>query len=115
MKSITRFSRCLSVVLLVTLLPGLHAVAPSELTVEVQGEVKRPGKFVLPLGARAKDAIAAAGGFTELGDVRYTSVARLVDGKKKVFPLHPRGAPQNKGLDFPLESGDSVYVFHEVY
>lgn len=115
MKTITRISPCLLVALLVFLLPNLQASAPSELKIEVQGEVKHPGNYVLPLGARVKDAITAAGGLTSLGDIRYTSVTRVVNGKKEVFRLHPRGAPQNEGMDYQLEKGDSVYVFHEIY
>jgi protein involved in polysaccharide export with SLBB domain len=113
MKNIARVTLYILAVLLVSV--SAEPPAPKNLSVEVQGEVKHPGTYSLEARASAKDAITAAGGFTPLGSVRYTSVARALDGKKVVFNLHPESSPQNRGLDFPLMSGDLIYVFHEVY
>ena len=67
--------------------------APASVTVHVVGEVRRPGVYVLATGARACDAVAAAGGL--LGDAEQASVnlARvLVDGEQIVVPRQGESA-----------------------
>jgi protein involved in polysaccharide export with SLBB domain len=85
------------------------------IAVHVRGEVKNPGNVSLSSGAIASDAISAAGGFTRLGDARYTTVRRGAGVERRVYVLHPGVAPENRGLAFPLRDGDVVEVLHEVY
>jgi protein involved in polysaccharide export with SLBB domain len=85
------------------------------ISVHVQGEVKNPGDVSLSAGAVTSDAIIAAGGFTRLGDVRYTRVRRGAGVEQRVYVLHPGAAPENRGLAFPLRDGDLIEVRHEVY
>jgi competence protein ComEA len=55
--------------------------------VHVLGQVATPGLYELPDGARAVDAVAAAGGFTEQADAAGVNLARFVsDGEQIVVP-----------------------------
>lgn len=55
--------------------------------VHILGQVERPGLYELPDGARAVDAVAAAGGFTQAADAAALNLARFVsDGEQIVVP-----------------------------
>jgi competence protein ComEA len=59
----------------------------SVIYVHILGQVVRPGLYELPDGARAVDAVAAAGGFTEQADAAGLNLARFVsDGEQIVVP-----------------------------
>jgi competence protein ComEA len=74
--------------------PTLISVDGGELYVHVLGAVLEPGLYELNEGARAVDAIAAAGGFAEGADETQLNLARLlVDGEQIVVPLMGEAAP----------------------
>lgn len=55
--------------------------------VDVKGDVRHPGVYTLPLNARARDAIRAAGGYVHLGDAAAVNEAMpLDDGMEFVVP-----------------------------
>jgi competence protein ComEA len=57
------------------------------LVVDVKGEVRRPGVYRLPAGARTYDAVRRAGGLTRRADrVGVNLAARVVDGGEVVVP-----------------------------
>ena len=59
----------------------------TEIYVHILGQVVRPGLYALPDGARAVDAVAAAGGFTPTADAGGVNLARFVsDGEQIVVP-----------------------------
>jgi competence protein ComEA len=63
------------------------APASAVIYVHILGQVVRPGLYELPDGARAVDAVAAAGGFTEQADAAGLNLARFVsDGEQIVVP-----------------------------
>ena len=63
------------------------APVASEIYVHILGQVARPGLYALPDGARAVDAVAAAGGFTPTADAAGVNLARFVsDGEQIVVP-----------------------------
>lgn len=65
--------------------------SPATVLVHVGGEVKVPGLYELPAGARVADALAAAGGPTRRADLDTVNLAEpLTDGAKVV--LAGRGA-----------------------
>lgn len=66
-----------------------------EITVHVHGEVRRPGSYVLPWGARVADLLALAGGLTADADPGLVApAAQLTDGRTIVVPS--RRAPDGE-------------------
>jgi competence protein ComEA len=63
------------------------ATAATELVVDVQGAVARPGVYRLPSGSRVLDALARAGGTSAEAAPGALNLARLVvDGEQLVVP-----------------------------
>jgi competence protein ComEA len=72
--------------------PAAAPSGPSELLVDVQGAVARPGLVRLAAGARVADAIAAAGGYTKQTDLlaaagQINLAAALADGAQVFVPI----------------------------
>ena len=66
---------------------GVAPPVEAAIYVHILGQVVRPGLYELPDGARAVDAVAAAGGFTEQADAAGLNLARFVsDGEQIVVP-----------------------------
>jgi competence protein ComEA len=62
----------------------------AEVTVDVAGEVRRPGIAVLPAGSRVVDALEAAGGARRGVDLTSLNLARpLVDGEQVLVGVAP--------------------------
>ncbi|MFT4157986.1 MAG: ComEA family DNA-binding protein [Microbacterium sp.] len=69
-----------------------------ELYVHVLGAVNAPGLYVLDLDARLVDAIAAAGGTTDVADLAAINLARvLTDGEQIVVPAIGAGSAGGAG------------------
>ena len=63
------------------------AAVASTVTVHVIGEVRRPGVYELPGGARVRDAVDAAGGLLGAADDAGVNLARVaVDGEQIAVP-----------------------------
>lgn len=70
---------------------------PPNVVVQVDGEVLRPGIYHLSAGARAGDAIRAAGGPSPLADVAAVNQARLLrDGDRLTLPARSNPAGVGK-------------------
>jgi competence protein ComEA len=81
------------------------------LFVHIVGEVKVPGMYQLPLGARLVDAVFAAGGLTQEADNSSVNLAReLSDGEQvivsKVGQEATAGQPSKGGLVSINRAGD---------
>lgn len=64
---------------------------PTSVLVQVVGAVRQPGLVSVPAGARAVDAVAAAGGPTAKADESAVNLAgRVVDGQQLVVPERNR-------------------------
>jgi competence protein ComEA len=75
------------------------APASTVIYVHILGQVARPGLYELPDGARAVDAVAAAGGFTEQADAAGLNLARFVsDGEQIVVPAIGETALTSPGM-----------------
>ncbi len=73
--------------------PATSSGAPSTVTVDVTGKVRRPGIVVLDPGARVVDALEAAGGARPGVDLSGLNLARLlVDGEQVVVGERPPSA-----------------------
>ncbi|HET6946875.1 MAG TPA: ComEA family DNA-binding protein [bacterium] len=78
----------------------------TELIVQVDGAVARPGLYRLVPGARAADAIVAAGGVTPAADLGLLNQARLLrDGERLTIPR--RAAPQPAQPAVDLNAADT--------
>lgn len=78
--------------LLVGALASVEATPGTDMLVDVQGGVERPGLVRLHPGSRVADAIAAAGGYSTLADLLAAATAvnlaaPLVDGQQVFVPL----------------------------
>lgn len=79
------------------------ATTAGRLVVDVKGEVRRPGVYRLPAGARSYDAVRRAGGLTRRADrVGVNLAARVVDGGEVVVPARGAGAT---GASAPTTGG----------
>ena len=82
---------------------------PRPVTVSVEGEVRRPGSYTLPLDATLSTLVVAAGGYTDNADLAGAILSRE-NGARIPAPLsHPRllkGSPE----DLPLADGDTLRV-----
>ncbi len=64
------------------------AAPTGQVFVHILGAVQRPGLYELREGARAVDAVAAAGGFLDTADQAALNLARVVvDGEQLVVPV----------------------------
>ncbi|MFC1996849.1 helix-hairpin-helix domain-containing protein [Chloroflexota bacterium] len=72
----------------ITLLPP---PTPIPIQVHITGEVQNPGVYALPIGSRVKDAIEAAGGYTENANKTALNLAAtLEDGVRVQVPAKPQ-------------------------
>lgn len=80
---------------------------PMPIVVYVTGEVAQRGtQHILPHGSRVSDAIAAAGGFTELANRELVNLAGILrDGDQVHVPSVETSQPQ---ADLPTPSGGSL-------
>ena len=70
--------------------PSASASSASELVVDVQGKVERPGIVTLPAGSRVHDAVAKAGGVRGRADTSTLNMARvLTDGEQILVGVQP--------------------------
>jgi polysaccharide biosynthesis/export protein len=95
-----------------TLANGDTVMVPEKITtlglVFVQGEVRRVGSIELRSGMRIHDAIAQAGGITELADPQASSL-KTKDGEPAKFDL-TKALAQDPTEDKALSSGDTIYI-----
>lgn len=83
------------------------------LKVYVSGAVQRPGIYDLPAGSRATDAVAKAGGFTELANMEKVNLAKkLKDGSQVNVPslsaARRRAIQKSSDTDAVNSSGTAV-------
>jgi competence protein ComEA len=78
--------------------PSATGTAPGSavsLFVHILGAVAKPGLYQLHDGARAVDAVAAAGGFTAEADRQQLNLARLVSDGEQIYV--PKGGEAGSG------------------
>lgn len=95
----------------VPLVAGDTIVVPDAGTVEVDGEVSKPGSYPLSSKQSMVSAIAAAGGFTYSADVEQVEVIREVgNGRKAVLARNLEDVALRSTRDIRLRNGDVVRV-----
>jgi polysaccharide export outer membrane protein len=80
--------------------------------VVVLGQVKNPGRYDFKAGMTAIEAIALAGGLTEISAANGTRITRLKDGKKYNIrvPVAAILSGSSKVRDVPLQPQDTIVV-----
>ncbi len=90
-------------------LAAAPAPTPSALLVQVGGAVRHPGLVSVPAGARAVDAVTAAGGPTARADSTALNLAaRVVDGQQLVLPERGRAGAVAASPSSAAQSGTPV-------
>lgn len=95
----------------VPLVAGDTVVVPDAGTVEVDGEVSKPGSYPISAKQSMVSAIAAAGGVTYSADVQNVEVIREVgNGRKAVLARNLEDVALHNSQDIRLRNGDVVRV-----
>jgi polysaccharide export outer membrane protein len=68
----------------------------------IYGEVRGAGRYVYQPNMNVEMALATAGGVTERGNPQVVRLTRIVGGQR---------VEGNVGLDFPIQPGDTVFVY----
>lgn len=81
-------------------------------SVSVLGQVKRPGNYGFKKGLTAVDAIARAGGFTDIASQNGVKIIRVTKGKKEIINVPVASILQtgDKSRDVKLKEGDVISV-----
>lgn len=79
-------------------------------TISVQGEVRQAGVFTLPYDRllRLSEAIAMAGGATDIADIKKVKLKRALTGKVETVNL--KDILNGRAKDITLSSGDTINV-----
>lgn len=86
---------------------GTDAATPAIVYVHVSGAVAQPGLYLLAVGARVVDGVAAAGGFAEDADQGAVNLARpLADGEQLQVPAVGETDTGESGASGGAASGD---------
>jgi polysaccharide biosynthesis/export protein len=80
--------------------------------VYVMGEVAKPGRYDLTDDMTVLDALTAAGGATDKGNLDGMQLARVENGKSKSIPIKMSQVIQGKDpvQNVKLQNGDLLYV-----
>lgn len=82
---------------------------PNVVRVFVGGAVRQPGLYTLARGSRVADALAAAGGVTEIGDTSSLGLAAVLeDADQIVVADRPTAAPASGSNDRPVQGGSGA-------
>lgn len=97
---------------------AVTTIAPPEITVNVVGEVERPGPVTLRPNTPLVQAVLAAGGTrtwrANNGRVELLRINRNGTLTRQAVPLN-LGAPASDALNPPMRDGDTVVVFRSNY
>jgi polysaccharide export outer membrane protein len=94
---------------------NLLVVETNSKRLSVLGAVVKPGTFPMVSGMTVIQAVSQAGGFTPLADKDGTVVTRTVDGKLERYRVPVGDITRGDLEDFPLRSGDIVFVPERVF
>jgi protein involved in polysaccharide export with SLBB domain len=78
--------------------------------ISVFGQVREPGTFAYAEGMTVVEAVAQAGGFTDLARKNAVTVTRAVSTEKTKFTVPVEDIGEGKANNFYLRPGDVVFV-----
>jgi len=76
----------------------------------VQGQVSRPGSFLLDQDMNLTQAISLAGGFTQWADSNNIVILRTVDGKPMRLKADYGRIIKGKDKDIAVRAGDTIII-----
>jgi len=82
-------------------------------TVLLMGAVKRPGAVKIPGSAKRfslLQALASAGGFSDVANIKKIKIVREIDGQKSVIRANADSIISGKDPDVELEANDIIHV-----
>ncbi len=83
--------------------------------ISVLGAVAKPGTLAIVPGMTVVQAVSQAGGFTNLANKDATVVTRRVNGALKRYRIYVSEIARGEASDFPLRSGDIVFVPERIF
>lgn len=87
----------------------LMLITPKLVSVDLTGEVRRPGRYSLSSLNTVLDALSAAGGIAPLGSLRHVQLSRA-GATKQIVDLYPFLLQSDRRDEFFLQSGDRIFV-----
>ena len=78
--------------------------------ISVLGEVREPGTLTYTEGMTVVEAMARAGGFTDMARKNAVTISRTIDGEKTKYTVPVERIGQGKADDFFVRPGDVVFV-----
>ena len=95
----------------------LSIVSAQSSHVVILGEVSNPGVQPIPFGGTMTllQAVAEAGGFTDLASVNRVTVTRTVDGKEQSIRVRVSRLISGKEPSFELKANDVIMVPEVVF
>lgn len=96
----------------------IEVLKQTQEAVVLLGAVKQPGPYEYPIGARKftlLQAIAKAGGFSDVANIKKIKVVRQKDGEKKVIHANAEAIISGSDPDVDLEAGDVVSVAESLF
>lgn len=83
------------------------------ITVQINGEIQKPGIYAVPENSRVEDLILAAGGLTEDADIRFVNFALIVrDGDYIYIPSEGEKIPEiarNSSINALLDDENDIH------
>ncbi len=83
------------------------------LTISILGEVNRPGPYKLGTQegeTTLLEAIAMAGGFTNIANIKKIKIIRVQGSEKKTYQVNAEEVLKGKKKDVPLKANDLIVV-----
>lgn len=78
--------------------------------ISVLGEVREPGTLTYADGMTVVEAVARAGGFTDMARKNAVTVSRTIDDEKTQYTVPVESIGQGKADNFFVRPGDVVFV-----
>ncbi len=109
--------RTFILVLLACIVLSIHALELGDddkliITVNIWGQVQKPGEYKVEYGSTIVQALSSAGGMTDYADMNNVKVIRYTEKGKQVFRLYLskmlKGKEQNEPMK--VENGDIIIV-----
>lgn len=87
-------------------------------TFVVLGQVRKPGTYEIPPGARSLtllEAISMAGGFSEIANIKKIKVMRKGEGRTEVIHANAEAIIRGEEPDIELKDGDIIHVAESLF